>query len=74
MISAVFDHAGEPIAQAKDWGSVAVAEVDLSQPHFWRNNLGDFHSMAQRHRPGPVAEPEHAGSGPPSSSPLGSGP
>ncbi len=51
MISAVFDHAGRAIAQADKWGTVAVAEVDLSQRHFWRNNLGDFHAMAQRHRP-----------------------
>jgi predicted amidohydrolase len=51
MISAVFDHAGKPVAQASRWGSVAVAEVDLSVPYFWRNNLGDFRSMVQRHRP-----------------------
>jgi predicted amidohydrolase/putative intracellular protease/amidase len=55
MISAVFDHAGKPIAKAEKWGAVAVAEVDLSQRHFWRNNLGDFHAMAQRHRPEPVS-------------------
>jgi predicted amidohydrolase len=57
MISAVFDHAGKPIAHARQWGSVAVAEVDLAERHFWRNNLGDFRSMAQRHRPPPAAGP-----------------
>jgi predicted amidohydrolase len=57
MISAVFDHAGQPIAKADRWGQVAVAEIDLSQPYFWRNNLGDFHAMAQRHRPVPTPEP-----------------
>lgn len=56
MISAVFDHAGEPIAQAERWGQVAVAEVDLSQRYFWRNNLGDFRAIAQRHRPVPTPE------------------
>ena len=51
MISAVIDHAGDVIAVGKEWGDVAIAEVDLGQRHFWRNNLGDFHNMAQRHRP-----------------------
>ena len=51
MISAIIDHAGEPLAVGKEWGDVAIAEVDLSQRHFWRNNLGDFHNMVQRHRP-----------------------
>jgi len=60
MISAVFDHAGQPIAKADRWGQVAVAEVDLSQRYFWRNNLGDFHAMAQRHRPVPTPEPSPA--------------
>ncbi len=53
MLSAVFDHAGQPLAQAKQWNDIAIAEVDLSERHFWRNNLGDFHAMAQRHRPDP---------------------
>jgi transcriptional regulator GlxA family with amidase domain len=51
MISAVFDHAGKPIAKAQKWNDVAVAEVDLSERYFWRNNLGDFHNMVHRHRP-----------------------
>jgi predicted amidohydrolase len=57
MVSAVFDHAGKPIARAQKWHEVAVAEVDLAERHFWRNNLGDFRAMAQRHRPPPPAEP-----------------
>jgi hypothetical protein len=52
----VFDHAGKPLAKAEKWGDIAIAEVDLSQKHFWRNNLGDFHNMAQRHRPPPARE------------------
>lgn len=51
MNSAVFDHAGTPIAQAEAWDTVVVAEVDLGQPYFWRNNLGDFRAMVPRHRP-----------------------
>ena len=51
MISAVFDRAGTPIAKALQWGTVAVAEVDLAQPFVGPYNLGDFRAMVQRHRP-----------------------
>jgi predicted amidohydrolase len=50
MLSAVWDHTGNPIAQAKDWGSVAIAEVDLNATTRWRS-LGDFRSKIQHHVP-----------------------
>lgn len=50
MISAVWDHTGNPIAQAKDWGTVAIAEVDLNATTRWRS-LGDFRSKIQHHVP-----------------------
>lgn len=51
MTSAIFDQTGNPVAQASKWGTVAVAEVDLSQPHIGPYNLGDFRAMLPRHRP-----------------------
>lgn len=50
MISAVFDHDGKVIAQAEDWGSIGIAEVDLNHKMYW-HSLGDFQSQIERHRP-----------------------
>jgi predicted amidohydrolase len=57
MLSAVYDREGTPLAVAREWGAVAVAEVDLNARHVGPYNLGDFQAMVQRHRPLPVAEP-----------------
>ncbi len=55
MISAVFGHDGEPLAKAEQWGSLAIAEVDLNQPLHWQS-LGDFKAQVDRHRPPQPAE------------------
>ena len=57
MVSAVFDHAGTPIAQTGKWGSIAVAEVTQNQPYLGHSNLGDFRSMIERHRPPVPGDP-----------------
>ncbi len=49
-ITAVYDRQGQVLAQAKDWGTLAIAEVDLDVPTYWWN-LGDFKAMVDRHRP-----------------------
>jgi predicted amidohydrolase len=51
MLSAIYDHNGQPIAQSGQWGTIALAEVDLNQPYLGPYNLGDFRAMIPRHRP-----------------------
>lgn len=50
MISAIFGHDGMVLAQAKEWGSIAVAEVDLDEPLRWPS-MGDFRGEMHRARP-----------------------
>jgi predicted amidohydrolase len=50
MLTAVYGHDGAILAQAKEWGTVCLAEVDLTKPTIWPW-LGNFKEVIPRHRP-----------------------
>ncbi|MCA9138358.1 MAG: carbon-nitrogen hydrolase family protein [Planctomycetales bacterium] len=52
--SAVYGLDGTALAAADEFGTVAIAEVDLNQPHHW-HSLGDFKAQLPAHRPIPTA-------------------
>ncbi len=53
IVSAIFDHKGDAIVSAKEWGDVVVTEVDLDERTQW-SGIGDFKAELLRHRPLPA--------------------
>jgi predicted amidohydrolase len=51
MQTGVWDLKGELLARATKKDTVAVAEIDLSEQHIWRANMGDFKSRLRHERP-----------------------
>ena len=50
-LSAIYGQDGRPLEQAKQWGTVAIAEVDLDAPLHW-HSLGDFKAAPPPSSPG----------------------
>ncbi|MBP6601535.1 MAG: carbon-nitrogen hydrolase family protein [Verrucomicrobiales bacterium] len=59
IISAVFDHTGETLVSAQNFGEVVVTEVDLGKPTLWAG-LGDFKAQMIRRRPEAPSGRPHA--------------
>ena len=55
MISGIFDHYGDVLAETNQWGTIAITEVDLGEPARW-NSLGDFKAQIPSHRPPALGE------------------
>ncbi len=53
--TAIFDHEGQMVEHATEWGQVIVAEVDLDERRHW-HGLGDFKARIERGRPEWVVE------------------
>ena len=57
IVSGIFDHQGETIAVAQEFGDVVIAEVDLDQRMHW-SGIGDFKAEMYRRRPAEASRPE----------------
>jgi predicted amidohydrolase len=50
MKTTIIDKEGKMLSIGKDWGTLVMAEVNLSQPKLWRF-LGNFRERIYRERP-----------------------